>query len=66
MNEIVSLLKEIMEIMTEIRDEINEILEETEQGNDLVHVGDTVYDADGRAMIVTHVGTDTFQAEYID
>ena len=66
MNEIVSILKEIKEILTEIRNGIAEITEPSDREGNLVHVGDTVYDIDGRAMIVTQVNTDTFQAEYID
>ena len=66
MDEIVSILKEIKEVLAEIRKGITDPKEDSGRKNDLVHVGDIVYDIDGRAMIVTQVNADTFQAEYVD
>ena len=66
MNEIVSILKEIKVVLTEIRNGITEITGGADRDDSLVHVGDTIYDTEGRAMIVTQVDADTFQAEYID
>lgn len=66
MNEIVSLLKEIKAVLIEIRNGITEIIEGSSGETDSIYVGATVYDADGRAIIVTRVNTDTFQAEYVD
>lgn len=66
MNEIVSILKEIKVILTEIHSVITEIKKGSNRYDGRVHVGDTIHDTDGRAMLVIHVDVDTFQAEYID
>lgn len=66
MNVIANFLIRIKDALSGHRDKFYITFSDPEPTEDHLQVGSILYDADGRAMVITHYSVDEMLAEYID
>ena len=66
MNEIASILEEIRITLVDICNTVKEISEKTKHDDNKLCVGIKLFDAEGRAMVITKNDGDEILAEYVD